>query len=79
MDRHSEMVAAACLWMIYVGEAKAVAEVTAALVDAGGLRIACDVKTAMVILGESLAGSPCYELIKCAQHLITTDAAVGVW
>jgi hypothetical protein len=50
--------------MIYVGEAKAVAEITAALVDAGGLRLACNAKASMVLLGESIAGSPCYELIK---------------
>ncbi len=64
MPRHAEAVALVNLWMVYVGGARVVAEITAALVDAGGLALACDVKYAMVALGEWLAGSPCYELVR---------------
>lgn len=69
MPRHADAAALVSLWMIYVGEAAAVAKITAALVDAGGLALACNVKQAMVTLGEWLAGDPCYELVKCAQLL----------
>ena len=46
-------------WMIRVGEAAAVAEIAAALVDAGGLVLACDLPVAAAFLG-----SPAYELIR---------------
>lgn len=65
MCRHADAVALVSLWMIHVDESAAVAKITAALVDAGGLSLACEVKQAMVTLGEWLAGNPCYELVKC--------------
>ena len=46
-------------WMIKVGEAAAVAEIAAALVD-GGLVLACVLPVAAVLLG-----APAYELIRC--------------
>ena len=62
--RHADEAALVDLWIIYVGEAAAVAQITAAIVDAGGLSLACEAKAAMVSLGEWLAGSPCYELVR---------------
>lgn len=67
-------MALANLWMVYVGEARAVAEVTAALVDAGGLALACDVKYSMVAVGEWLAGSPCYELVRRSLHCFSSHS-----
>ena len=63
--RHVNEIALASLWMIRSGHARAVAQITAALVDSGGLALACQVKNGMVVLGEALAGCPCYELVRC--------------
>jgi len=50
--------------MIGAGGARAVAEITAALVDGGALTLACDAKAELVSLGEQAAGCPCHELVK---------------
>ena len=63
--RHVDEIALVSVWMIRSGHARAVAQVTAALVYSGGLALACQVKNGMVVLGEALAGCPCYELIRC--------------
>ena len=66
--RHVNEIALASLWMIRSGHARAVAHITAALVDSGGLALACQVKNGMVVLGEALAGCPCYELVRCVPQ-----------
>ncbi|BDA49835.1 hypothetical protein COCOBI_14-4550 [Coccomyxa sp. Obi] len=67
--KHADEAALVALWMIHVDESTAVARLTAALVDEGGLALACEIKEAMVMLGESMAGKPCYELINCKRNM----------
>lgn len=64
MCRHAAAVALVCHGMIGSGGSRAVAEITAALVDGGALTLACDAKAELVALGEQAAGCPCHELVK---------------
>ena len=54
-------------WMISSKHSGAMARITVALVDSGGLLLACAARNSMAILGESLVGQPSYDLVRCVQ------------
>ncbi|BDA49836.1 hypothetical protein COCOBI_14-4560 [Coccomyxa sp. Obi] len=66
--RHGAEMAEAMGWMIRVGEAFAVAEIAAALVDGGGLALVSDPPIAAAVLGGTPPDKfPCVELIRLGR------------
>ena len=74
-----DAIALVSLWMTRSRHARAVALIIGALVDAGGLSLACQVKNGMVVLGEALAGSVCHELVRCIPHQALTGGLHDAW
>lgn len=65
LSRHEDVVQMVGYWMIRSEHSDALARLTIALVDSGGLLLACVERNSMAILGESLFGQPSYELVRC--------------
>ncbi len=68
LSRHEDVVQMVGYWMIRSEHSGAMARITVALVDSGGLLLACAARNSMAILGESLVGQPSYELVRCTRY-----------
>ncbi|CAL8464290.1 g3825 [Coccomyxa elongata] len=64
---HEDVVQMVGYWMIRSEHSGAMARITVALVDSGGLLLACVARNSMAILGESLVGQPSYELVRMGR------------
>ncbi|BDA49840.1 hypothetical protein COCOBI_14-4600 [Coccomyxa sp. Obi] len=64
---HEDVVQKVGYWMIRSEHSGAMALITEALVDSGGLLLACSAKKSMAILGESLVGQPSVELARMGR------------
>ncbi len=66
MRRHVDEVAVVCEWMLKSGHANTVSQITASLVDFGGLALACQAQNGMMVLGDVLENCPAQELVRYA-------------
>ncbi|BDA51589.1 hypothetical protein COCOBI_19-1450 [Coccomyxa sp. Obi] len=61
---HAAEVAQQSLWMVRVERAQAVAQLRAALVQSGGLALACDAQKALEVLNETAAAIAFHQLVR---------------
>lgn len=76
--RHADEVAQASLCMIRAGHAEAVSKIKAALVDSGGLALACEAQNALLALDDMAASETCQQLVRWAVlslHVIISPEA----
>ncbi|BDA49841.1 hypothetical protein COCOBI_14-4610 [Coccomyxa sp. Obi] len=64
---HEDVVQMVGYWLISSEHSGVMARITVALVDSGGLLLACVARNSMAILGESLVGQPSYELVRMGR------------